>query len=283
MSFRKIVSLTTLLSFLVMCYTGLILIIVPEGRVAYWGGWQLLGLTKSQYGELHTATSLLFLIFSILHIYLNWKAIMQYLKNKAKNFVLFTPNFVVALIITAAVFMGAYYKTSPFSDLYIWQSDVDDYWADKYGEPPFGHAELVGLKNFAKKMGLDIKKVKEILNKNAIKYDNENETLLQIANKNNKTPQDIYLLIKDAKIEADVDEVKPEISKIEEKIPAEGSGLGKKSILSVINEYGLDKDSAFANLEKAGIKFDEKSLMKDMAAQIGVTPIDLFKIMKEGR
>jgi hypothetical protein len=266
-----------------MCYTGLILIIVPEGRVAYWGGWQLLGLNKSQYGELHTATSLLFLIVSILHIYLNWKAIMQYLKNRAKNFVLFTPNFVVALIITTAVFMGAYYKVSPFSDLFIWQSDVDDYWADKYGEPPFGHAELVGLKNFSKKMDLDFTKVKEILNKNGIKYDNENETLLQIAKKNNKTPQDIYLLIKDAEIGADINEVKPETSKVEEKMPAEGSGLGKKNILSVIEEYGLDKNLAFSNLKKAGIKFDEKSLMKDMAAQIGVTPIDLFKIMKEGR
>jgi len=266
-----------------MCYTGLILIIVPEGRVAYWANWQLLGLNKAQYGELHTATSLLFIIVSILHIYLNWKAIMQYLKNKAKKIVLFTPNFVVALIITGAVFMGAYYKVSPFSDLFIWQADIDDYWADKYGEPPFGHAELVGLKNFAKKIDLDFKKVEEILQANGIKYDNPNETLLQIANKNNKTPQEIYLLIKDAKIEADINETNPKSSDNKENLPAEGSGLGKKNILSVINEYGLDKNSVFANLEKAGIKFDEKSVMKDMAAQIGVTPIDLFKIMKEGR
>lgn len=213
MSFRKIVSLTTVLSFLVMCYTGLILIIVPEGRVAHWSDWRLLGLNKTQYGELHTAISLLFFIFSILHIYFNWKAIMQYLKNKAKKFVLFTPNFVVALIITGLVFMGSYYKVSPFSDLFEWQLDVDNYWADKYGEPPFGRAELVGLKSFAKKVGLDFGKVAEILQSKGIKYNSPDETLLQISKMNKITPQDIYLLIKDAKIGADENEVKTKVSK----------------------------------------------------------------------
>jgi hypothetical protein len=37
------------------------------------------------------------------------------------------------------------------------------------------------------------------------------------------------------------------------------------------------------NLKKAGVEFNENSLMKDMASQIGVTPIDLFMIMKKGR
>jgi hypothetical protein len=283
MSFRKIVSLTTMLSFFVMCYTGLILIIVPEGRVAYWSSWRLLGFSKSQYGDLHTATSLLFIVVSILHIYLNWKVIAQYLKNKAKKFVLFTTNFIVALIITAAVFMGAYYKVPPFSNLFEWQSKVHLYWSDKYGEPPFGHAELVGLRSFSKKMGLDIEKVKEILDKNGIKYSSESETLLQIAKKNSKTPKDIYLLIKDAKLEKNTDKMEPNTSKVKENLPQEGSGLGKMNVLRVIEKYGLDKDSAFANLKKLRIKFDEKSTMKDMAAQIGVTPVELLKIIKEGQ
>jgi NACalpha-BTF3-like transcription factor len=260
-----------------MCYTGLILIIVPEGMVAYWAGWQLLGLTKSQYSELHTATSLLFLLASILHIYLNWKAIVQYMKNKAKNFVLFTPNFIAALIITSAVFLGAYYKVSPFSDLFIWQSDIDDYWADRYGEPPFGHAELVGLKNFTKKLDLDFNKVEEILKSNSIVYDSPNETILQIAKKNNMTPQDLYLKIKDAKVPKDDEK------STEDKIPAEGSGLGNKSFSLVIEKYGLDREMVAKNLKKAGVEFNENSLMKDMASQIGVTPIDLFMIMKKGR
>lgn len=47
---RKITSLTGLLSFLITLLTSVILYVVPEGRVAYWADWHLLGLTKTQWG-----------------------------------------------------------------------------------------------------------------------------------------------------------------------------------------------------------------------------------------
>jgi len=70
---KKITSLSLGFSFLIMTYTGLMLFIVPHGRVAYWSDWHLFGLSKSQYGVLHTISIVSFLIFSTLHIYYNWK------------------------------------------------------------------------------------------------------------------------------------------------------------------------------------------------------------------
>lgn len=78
---RKITSLTLALSFLLMTYTGIMLFLCPHERVAYWSDWHFLGLTKSQYGDLHTASMIVFILFGILHIYYNWKPIVSYLKE----------------------------------------------------------------------------------------------------------------------------------------------------------------------------------------------------------
>ena len=84
-SFRKATSLTLGISFLIMSYTGIMLFIVPKGKVAYWVDWHLFGLSKEQYGELHTTSMVVMLIFSGLHIYYNWSAIVNYMKNKSKK------------------------------------------------------------------------------------------------------------------------------------------------------------------------------------------------------
>ncbi|MCD6433505.1 MAG: DUF4405 domain-containing protein, partial [Sulfurimonas sp.] len=65
-----------------MSYTGIMLFIVPHGRVAYWADWHLFGLSKGQYGELHTTSMVVFLLFASLHIYYNWKPIVSYMKDK---------------------------------------------------------------------------------------------------------------------------------------------------------------------------------------------------------
>ena len=62
MSLRRIVSLTLFLSVAVMLTSSVILYIVPHGRVAYWADWTLWGLSKTQWGDMHTNSGLLMLI-----------------------------------------------------------------------------------------------------------------------------------------------------------------------------------------------------------------------------
>ena len=96
MKLRKITSLTALLAFVGMVVTSLVLYIGPQGRVAYWADWTLLGLDKTQWGDLHINMGLVFLLSILLHIYYNWKAILAYLKDKARHVKVFTPDFNVA-------------------------------------------------------------------------------------------------------------------------------------------------------------------------------------------
>ncbi|HKI81481.1 MAG TPA: DUF4405 domain-containing protein, partial [Pseudodesulfovibrio sp.] len=104
--FRKITSLTALLSFAVTTLTSVILYIVPEGRVAYWADWHLLGMTKSQWGDVHTTVGTLFLAALLLHIWLNWKPLMNYMKNRMRELVVMTAPMIVSFILVFLVFAG---------------------------------------------------------------------------------------------------------------------------------------------------------------------------------
>ena len=49
---KKITSLSLGISFLIMSYTGIMLFIVPHGRVAYWSNWHLWGLRDNTFRTL---------------------------------------------------------------------------------------------------------------------------------------------------------------------------------------------------------------------------------------
>ena len=79
---KPFISILTLLGFLTMSITGLVLILVPQGRIAYWTDWHFLGLTKTQWGDIHITTSLLFLVAGIYHTYYNWRSLVNYIISK---------------------------------------------------------------------------------------------------------------------------------------------------------------------------------------------------------
>jgi hypothetical protein len=78
-------SLLTLAGFLIMAVTGLVLYVVPQGRIAYWTNWTFLNLTKSNWGDVHILSSILFIIAGAFHIYFNWKPLMNYLRDRTRG------------------------------------------------------------------------------------------------------------------------------------------------------------------------------------------------------
>ena len=113
MNFRRITSLTALLSFILLVITIIVLYIVPQGRVAYWSDWRLGGLTKEQWGNIHINIGLLFLLSIFLHIYYNWKPLISYLKNKARQLRVLTPDFFAAFVVTLLFAIGTYFEVVP--------------------------------------------------------------------------------------------------------------------------------------------------------------------------
>ena len=185
-------SLVMLLSMIAMTYTGVILFIAPHGKIAYWANWEFLWLTKGQYTQLHSTFMVLFIVATLLHIYYNFKPIVNYLSNQAKELVVFTKEMIFATVLTVLFAVGTLCEVIPFSSFLSLGENAKEYWSKIYGEPPYNRAELSSLKTFIKKTGLNEKNALEYLKNNNIVFESTEEKLVDIAQKNHLSPNEIY-------------------------------------------------------------------------------------------
>ena len=271
MKTRKITSLTALLTFILILLTSVILYIVPQGRVAYWADWRLWGLTKEQWGNVHIVNGLLFLLSLFLHIYYNWRPIVSYMKNKAQELKIFTKEFNVALGFTVVFTFGTLIEVPPFQ----WVLDLNGYVKDeaavKYGEPPYGHAELSALKTFAKKQGLDLKESMASLKGAGMKFDSEIQTLKDIARVNNVSPQQVYFAMKPVIGEAGLKELPS----------SPPAGFGKRNLADICQEYQLNVKAVVRGLVEKDLKADAGMTIKGIAEAHNMGPSDVFEVLKE--
>jgi membrane protease YdiL (CAAX protease family) len=192
MRMRRITSLFLLLASAIMLISCFMLYIVPHGRIAYWSGWRLWGLSKNQWGDLHTNLGIFILLAGLLHIYYNWQGLVNYLRNRSKRVVLFTNDFSVAMALTVLIGVLTFLQLPPVS----WIQDLNQYVKDRgtatYGEPPFGHAELSSLAKFTNRMGLDLTISIERLQEAGYGVAGPGQTLQELAEENKTTPQALY-------------------------------------------------------------------------------------------
>lgn len=200
MKLRRIISLTAFITFIVLAYTGIMLFICPHGRIAEWTAWKIFGMSKEEYGAVHTTFMVLFLITGIWHIVLNWKSIVNYLKDKSKKLRIFTPEFSLALVICIVIFVGTMAGLTPFRQFLGAKEDFKDTWEVKYGSPPWGHAELNTLSKFCRNMEdyqrqqdvyitLDPQDALTVLREAGIEVEGADEKLIDIAAANSTSPQ----------------------------------------------------------------------------------------------
>ena len=270
MNIRRMTSLTALLSFILLFITIIVLYIVPQGRVAYWADWRLWGLTKSQWGNIHINVGLLFLLSIFLHIYYNWKALLNYLKNKAKNLKILTREFNVALVLICLFTMGTYFEVAPF----VWIQELNDHFKEKaaarYGEPPYGHAELSTLKAFTAKTNINLTDGMARLKQAQIVVDNENQTLKDIARTNEMSPQQVFLAMKPNKESGQLKSLPP--------TPPPGTGTIKLNDLS--REYRFDIQQVLKGITEVGIKADADMTIKQIAQQNEMAPRDVYALVR---
>jgi len=264
---KKITSLTLGISFLIMSYTGIMLFIVPHGRVAYWANWHLFGLSKGQYSELHTTSMVIFLIFASLHIYYNWKPILSYLKDKTKKVTFTKKEFLIALLINVVFVVGTLLPVQPFKGFLSMGEKIKGNWTKKYGEPPYGHAEETKLKVFCRKMSINLDDAKEILQKNNIIF-KENETLKIIGLNNSIAPSRVYDMIKPKGSTSNgVDGI---------------SKMGRKTLQDLSDMKKIDLSYAIKVLNAKGLKdIEGNRRLKHIADELDVTPHEVYELISE--
>ncbi len=259
MSFKKITSLTIAISFLVMTYTGIMLFLSPHGRVAYWTDWKLFGLGKDDYGNIHTTSMVIFVIFVAIHIYYNWKPLISYLKDASKKISFTKKEFVVAVAINAIFVGGTLLNIQPFKGFLDWEESIKASWEKRLDKVPYGHAELDTLMEFAKKTQLNVDEIKKALKAKGIKF-KDGETIKDIADKNGLTPAELFKLFPKNK-----------------ELQSTPLGLGKKSLNEIKDSIDLEKLKAL--LKDKDIDMSAK--LRELAPKLNLTPYELYQKIKK--
>lgn len=262
---KKIISLTLAFSFLVMSVTGLMLYIVPKGKIAYWANWQMFGLTKTQYGDIHITSMILFLVVTTWHIYYNWKPLISYIKDNTKKITIFKKELLIALGLNILFVAGTLGGIQPFQSVLDLNDNIKSYWEREYGSPPYGHAEESSLQSFSKRIGVDAQKALELLKANNINVESSKQTLLDISKQNGIASKVIYDIIKPK-----------QSSKSDDKVDF----LGRRTLdeLAGMNKISLEKSIKF--LEKKGVKASADTRMKEAATELEITPYQLYEKLR---
>ncbi len=262
MNLKKITSLTMLLSIVVMTYTGVMLFIAPPGRIANWANWEIIGLSKEQYAQIHTTFMVLIIVMTILHLFYNWKPITSYMKNKAKQMVVFTKDMLIAVLLTFVFLIGTLNGFIPFSSFLEFGDGIKNSWEKEYGTAPYSHAELSSFESFCKKLGFDISKSEKILKANNITFE-LSQSLSQIAHGNSVSPQFIYNLLK-----------------VNFEKNGQGSipltGLGKKTIKELASTLKLSTNEFMSKLKALGLEANSEDKFKQVTEKYDMSPMDIL-------
>jgi len=281
---RAFTSLCSLVSFILLFFTGIILYMEPHGRVAYWTNWSFLGLEKNQWGNIHVFSGLLFLLSGGFHLYYNWKPLMRYLSGKVENALRYKRELLISSIIFLWILVSGIWGLPPLVYVADMGEAIKSSWVTSPDlEPPFGHAELVSLKTFCKKQRIPLDQAMVELRKAGFKVENPKTTLAEIGNSKHTSGMKVYEVIK--KLEAKLEVMEPGSAWTSEKVEEtfSGTGLGRKTLDQIIKDLGLDTNTVYQRLKDANIEAKGDDKFKKLAEKNDTTPIKILTIILMGK
>ncbi|MFC1889908.1 DUF4405 domain-containing protein [Thermodesulfobacteriota bacterium] len=272
MKLQRTTSLTAMLSFSVMFLTGVVLYVTPRGRIAHWVDWRLWGLSKDQWSNIHINMAILFILAGLLHIYYNWKPITSYLKNKDKQWKVFTGDFNTALVLTVLFVLFTWLALPPFSWVAHLNESIKDAAALRYGRPPYGHAELSSLESLTGKTGLDLSEGIEQLRKKGYRVDSRGSTLQELSRKNRTSPQQIYATMQQGLQKKEKSDTKPF-----------GAGMGRgggRRFAQLCEEYDLPVLKIIQFLEVNCVTAKPEMSMNEIVEMNDMSRSDLHELIE---
>jgi len=275
---RGLTSLIVTLAFLGLATTGVILYISPQGRVANWTDWTVLGLRKQQWAAVHTAASLLFVIASSFHVYFNWRVLVRYLVQKRGLHL--KREMIGAVAVVAVVFMGTVLEIPPFSSIVALNGNIKAYWENRNAQAPYPHAELSTLSDFSERTGISLPVLQERLAAAGFAAgDVTSRTLEELAKTRGLSPKELF-----AKITGTRASGGRGMGSGGRGMGAGGRGMGsggrgmgpgRQTVESLCESNGIPLEKALSALRQQGFAARAESTLRDLADEKGMSPAEV--------
>ncbi|MFB3852300.1 MAG: DUF4405 domain-containing protein [Vicinamibacterales bacterium] len=197
---RSFVTLVLLWSFAMTAVSGLVLFLRPEGSLARWVGWTVLGLDKKQWEAIHISFIVALMAASAVHIWYNRRPLLACVKRRVPArqswAVLPAREFLAATALIAFMWCGTLVEWQPFSSI------VDLRTAMKDGEmlaavpPPLPEAEKLPVAEICRRLA--IPEAQALLNAQSrgIVIADPSATIEAVAAKNHVSPENVYLALR---------------------------------------------------------------------------------------
>jgi len=301
-NWRAFFSVLAGLSFIGMVFTGVILFVVPPGRIANWTGWTIIGLTKRQWIGLHDWLSIIFIVASVFHVYLNWKALVSYFKNKVSKAFALRIEWAFALVICCVVFLGTLGDISPFSSLLVWNENIKHSWDSPQRRAPIPHAELLSLTELSEQVrDLSLETILTNLNSRGIEVKSPDVVLGDLAEAHNMTPSHLYDIAlgqagpgrgqgghgeggrgfggPGGRTEQYSDTQKVDTG-VEHQQEGAIRGIGRMTLSSYCSQMSMDVNEAVKKLQDAGFKASPDMTIRGIADSAGVHPSQIRTLLE---
>lgn len=266
--FRAFVSLLTAFTFIAIALTGIVLYITPPGRIANWTNWTFWGLSKHQWGALHICFSAFFLIASVLHVWLNFKALKRHFVSKAKTVSGFRTEWIAAIAVCGVVIAGSLKPFAPFSSLMDLSKRIKFSWAIPQQQPPIPHAEILTIAELAKKSDIAPETIVQNLNAGGINAE-LTDVFGTVAEQHNMSPNKLFSIATDQ-------QSSPTGTK---QRGGHGGGFGQKTLKTACGEMNLDVDQAIDILKSAGIESTPDKTIRQIADENGIHPSTIRQLL----
>lgn len=277
---RAFTAMMMLWSFVLETVSGIVLYIVPPGRVANWTNWKLWGLTKHQWAAVHTILGYVFLLFAVLHIYFNWKPIISYIKRKVHRGLRMRLEMILSLAVSILVTVLTIASIPPFSSVMDLGESLKNSWEDNQRQPFLAHAELLTFREFTKQVDISLEDALVVLKRNGIEVEDVDLEVAAIAEKNNISPAAIYEALRSGVSEEGRQKLDGRLSSPQRGGMA-GGGLGWKTIEQIAGELNVPIEKVMDILKKEGIEAEKTDVVRDAAEKNGKRAFDLVNLIRE--
>ncbi len=195
---RAFVSFLLLFSFLLSALSGVVLFLRPEGSLAAWSGWSVLGLGKKQWEELHAVMVLLFLAGAVAHLLYNWRGLAAHCRRRREQVASLLRarggcrELFAALLLSVLALAAAQGGWLPARWLFSLRAAFKSGPVGGASQPPVADAQTRTLAEIGRLLGLDEAGLLSAAAAVGIRVESPAQTLEDIARKNGLSPQEVY-------------------------------------------------------------------------------------------
>lgn len=262
---RGFTSFLIALTFLSLFVSGVVLYVTPRGRTANWTGWSMMGLEKEQWGSLHINIALLFLLITALHLFFNWKVLLNYIRSRRSTGFRRGKELFASVAVITLFSVGTVLEWQPFNSVLTWHEDIKDYWDQNSPSAPVAHAEDLTLKEFATYVNLSEDQLANRLKEKGLVVASLDERMGDLAQNNNIEPVQVYQALQ---VENHNTSNTPTILKT----GLGGSGYGWMTINDLCTREGLQLEDTISKLKTMGVTASADNKLRDLATALNTTP-----------